>query len=82
MPTTEQRLAEVVDELATTEAQSTILRDTRNQLLHKLMTRKKDPLSERAAAELGRVGPSYAHRIKTHGGSPPSGPQMDSAKAA
>lgn len=73
--TTQARLAEIVEDLEQVDAHATALRAERNNLLYLAMT--KEGSTERAAALLGKVSPTYAHRIRTHAGNPPSRPKVD-----
>lgn len=73
------RLHEVVIALEEMDKRAELLRAERNQLLYLAMT--NEGCSERAAAELGKIGPSYAHRIRVYQGNPPSGPLMNRAPA-
>lgn len=73
--TTAVRLAEIVSALEEVEARATQLRAERNHLLYLAMT--KEGCTERAAATMGKVSPTYAHRIRAYAGEPPSGPTMD-----
>jgi hypothetical protein len=72
-------LKKVAAQLEKAEAQAAVLRTRRNTLLLKAMT--EEELTEREAAELAHVSPTYAHRVKKHEGRPPSGPALTKSAA-
>lgn len=72
---TEKELARVRRSLEKAELVAGDLRDRRNRLL--LQAMESDGKTEREAAELAGVSPTYAHRVKRYAGKPPSGPMME-----